>query len=477
MADIDPWNRAGPRSRRWVRRAESGPVWVSLAFLLVVALASAYEPRLVAGLRDSLFDAYQRLQPRPERDAPVRIIDIDDASLARIGQWPWPRSQLAELVDRLRELGASAVVLDILLAEPDRASPMRMPSEAQGKAPPDGRADAPPDPDATLAAAIAAARVVTGFALVELRNTGIPAIKAGFAWIAADAPAALPGSPGAVGTLPHLERGAVGNGALSISLSAGGIIRRLPLLLEVSGQVYPSLAVEALRVAQGVDTVAVRLSPADRSVMEVRIGAFRIPTDALGQLWLYAAPPRRDRYLPAWRLLAGTLPAAAVAGSVVLVGSTARGLQDVHQTPLGNDVPGVEFHAQVLEQVIHGDYLQRPAWAKGAEHALLLGLGGLVLLVGRRLGPTTTALLAGCGVAAAFAISWEAFSSHGLLLDPLSAAGAVIAVYFVFSLLRHLQTERKQRWIRRAFASYISPKLVGQLVDNPSQLQLGGERR
>lgn len=444
---------------------------------MAMALAAAFEPRLSQSLRDSLFDAYQRLRPRPNPASPVRIVDIDEESLARIGQWPWPRSQLADLVRALNAEGAAAVALDVLLAEPDRASPARMLlSPAPGREGLPESASSLPDPDGMLAAAISAGRVVTGFALVEVGSGNPPASKATFTWVGADAPAVLPAARGAVGALPLLERQAAGNGALSISLSSGGVVRQLPLLLRVGDQIYPSLAAETLRVAQGGDGYAVRLSAASRAIEAVRIGAFEIPTDAAGRLWLYASEPAQNRYVPAWQILSGLGAKKALDGAIVLIGSTARGLQDVHQTALGQDVSGVELHAQVLEQIIQENYLSRPAWAKGAEIALLLCLGGLVIVLGNRLGPTATAVLAGLGVLSAFAISWAAFAAEGLLLNPLLAGASVVVVYFVLSLLRHLQTERKQLWIRQAFASYVSPKLVGQLVENPDQLRLGGER-
>lgn len=445
---------------------------------MAMAVAAAFEPQLSQGLRDSLFDAYQRLRPRPNSATPVRIVDIDEDSLARIGQWPWPRSELADLVRALNAGGAAAVVLDVLLAEPDRGSSARgLLSPAAGREGLPESASSRLDPDAMLAAAISAGRIVTGFALVEVGSGNGPGHKATFTWAGGDAPAVLPAARGAVGALPMLERQAAGNGALSISLSTGGVVRHLPLLLRVGDQIYPSLAAEALRVAQGGDSYAVRLSPASRAIAAVRIGAYEIPTDAAGRLWLYASAPVRDRSVPAWQILAGLGAKQALDGAIVLIGSTARGLQDVHQTALGQDVPGVEVHAQALEQIIQENYLSRPAWAKGAEIALLLCLGGLVIVLGNLLGPTATAVLAGLGVLSAFAVSWAAFAAEGLLLNPLLAAASVVVVYFVLSLLRHLQTEHKQRWIRQAFASYVSPKLVGQLVEDPAQLRLGGERR
>ncbi|MBK8175930.1 MAG: adenylate/guanylate cyclase domain-containing protein [Rhodospirillales bacterium] len=462
---------------------------MSVIVLIAAAFVSRAEPSFLVGVRESLFDSYQRLEPRVARDAPVRIVDIDEESLARLGQWPWPRSRLAELLQKLDDARATTVALDILLAEPDRTSPSRLLLPRwQGASSHGEGAEALPDYDQQLAATMATGRVVTGFALVEAGLTALPAMKAGLAFVGEgggsdDAPAAaavlasVPGAAGAVGTLPMFEHAAKGNGALSISLSAGGVIRRLPLLLQAGGHILPSLGAEALRVAQGSDTYVVKVADGGHGIDEVQIGAYRIPTDRAGQIWLYASKPVTSRFIPAWKVIVGEVPPAELEGRIVLIGSTARGLQDVHQTPLGDDVPGVEFHAQALEQVIHEVYLRRPDWAKGAEILTLLALGATVLTVGSRAGPTWTAVCAGAGVVGAFAVSWEAFIAVGLLLDPLFPAATVIAVYFVSSLLRHLQTEREQRWIRMAFASYISPKLVNALIEDPGQLQLGGERR
>ncbi len=454
-------------------------LWAPIAVLVVAVAFARHQPQFFIGIRESLFDAYQRLRPRIPEEAPIRVVDIDEASLGRLGQWPWPRSRLAELLHRLQDMGAAAIVLDILLAERDRTSPVRPHPDSKPEADEvfSAKGGHLVDHDALLASTLARGRVVTGFALVETSSTSIPALKAGFAYVDGDAPAVLPTAAGAVGTLPEIERAAAGNGGLSISLSAGGVIRSLPLMMRIGDRVFPSLAAEALRVAQDVDTYVVRLSPPDSTVAEVRIGAFRIPTDPIGQVRLHMSRPSPDRFVPAWSVLAGDVPADALRGTIVLIGSTARGLQDVHQTALGDDVPGIEFHAQLLEQVIHEVYLRRPDWAKGAELLLLFVLSGVVVAAGSRHGPTSTAAVAGVAVLSAFGASWAAFAREGLLLDPLLPAVSIIAVYFAFSLVRHLQTDRQQRWIRKAFASYISPKLVNTLVENPAELQLGGERR
>jgi adenylate cyclase len=184
-----------------------------------------------------------------------------------------------------------------------------------------------------------------------------------------------------------------------------------------------------------------------------------------------------DRFIPAWKVLQGAVDPDAIGDSIVLIGSTAAGLQDLHATPMAVAMPGVAIHAQVIEQILLGIHLNRPDWAKGAEILLMLGLAALLLLLGSRIGTVWTAVIGTAATVAAFLASWYAFREHRILLDPLVPAAAVLVTYVTFSLIKTLHTERQQRWVRKAFASYMSPKLVQQLVENPQHLQLSGERR
>jgi|APTNR8051073442_1049403.scaffolds.fasta_scaffold02483_4 adenylate cyclase len=461
-------------------------LWLSILILAAAAALSAREPFFIVDLRERVFDAYQRLWPRPYIPSPVRIIDIDEESLAKIGQWPWPRTRVAEMVAKARDAGAATIAFDMLFVEPDRTSP-RLVLPRLSDAPPDIEAwlSTLEDHDERFADVIATVPTVAGFALVPEPSPARPLLKASFAFSGESPKPFLTRYSGAVTTLPVIVAAAVGNGALNVTLAQGGIVRRLPMLLRLDDQIYPSLVTEALRVVQDVDTIVVESAggsgeAALRSatgITHVRIGAFTVPTDAEGHVWAYFTEPVPERYIPAWKVLAGEMRPDALAGMIVLVGSTALGLQDMHATPLGQVASGVSMHAQVLEQIVNGIHLGRPDWAKGAELVLLLGLGAFVLLLGERVGAVLTALFGGFAVAAAVGTSWYAFSRYALLFDPVFPALAVLSVYIVYSLMRHLRAEREQRWIRGAFSSYISPHLVDQLVTSPDQLSLSGERR
>jgi len=468
--------------RSLVRHAR---LWLPLAILGIAVAVSFQEPLFLTDLRDRVFDSYQSWKPRVYQASPVRIVDIDEESLARIGQWPWPRTRVAELVDGLRDQGAGVIALDMVFAEPDRTSPSRVIPLWENVPELQRWARKLQDHDDILAAAVARGGVVTGFALSDTPGQYSPAVKAGFAMAGGDPTPFIPRYTGAITTLTAIETLAVGNGALNVTIDHDGVIRRVPMVVRLGDTIYPSLAAEALRVAQGAGSYVIKSAGAsgeqslgtETGITDVRIGAFQAPTDKQGQVWVYYTDPVEERYIPAWKVLEGEVEREDVEGFILLLGSSATGLQDLHATPLRLSIPGVAVHAQIIEQIIHGTHLTRPDWASGAERLLIIVLGILVVALAYRIGPLWTAFIGGTAIAGVCALSLYAFTNHQLLLDPVFPALSVLAVYLVFSLLRHLQSEQEQRWVRAAFSSYISPKLVEQLVENPTHLKLRGERR
>lgn len=460
-------------------------IW--FCFLIIVAAAAIHlqEPLWLSHLRDPVFDTYQRIRPRTYQPAPVRVIDIDEESLRRIGQWPWPRTRVAELVATLHRLGAAVIAFDVLFAEPDRTSPARVLPEWGDQPALRMLMEELPDNDERLRDAVASANVVTAFALAAVGGVHAPELKAGYAVAGTNPAPFVPAFETAVSTLEMIEGVARGNGAINVIRDLDGVGRHVPLVLRLGDRLYPSLAAEALRVAQGATTFVIKTAGASgeanfgaaTGITSVRIGAFTVPTDAHGQVSIYFTPSVPERSIPAWKVLAGEVDPENIEGQILLIGTSATGLHDLHATPLGVQMPGVMLHAQLIEQVIHDVHLVRPDWAKGAEVLLMAGLGTLIVLIGPWVGALWMAVICAITLALAFAWSWFAFADHGMLFNPLVPAMIVVAVYLTSSLLRHMQTEREQRWIRSAFSTYVSPNLVEELVKNPALLSLGGERK
>jgi len=446
------------------------------------------DPSPIEALRNLVFDSFERWAPRPYQDAGVRIVDIDDESLARIGQWPWPRTETARLLDRLHSLGAAVVALDIILAESDRTSPKNILPIWQQSATrplPSDLTTALPDHDELLAAQIADMPTVLGVVLLNRSGTH-PRPLWGLATAGADVSASLVTFDGAVENLPVLERKAAGLGVLNSDPDRDGVIRNVPLLFGLTdGSKYPALSAEALRVASRASTYLVQGAGASGfsafgqnvGMNGLRIGALSIPTDAKGRIAIYDTGPEPRRTIPAWQVLAGGVDSREVADKIIFVGTSAAGLGDLRVTPLRPLVPGIEVHAQIAEQIRLGTYLQRPNWITGAELSWMSVMFVLLLWALNRVGPSWAAAIGVVAGTVAAASSWLAFRRFGLLIDPVYPAAGALVLYLTQSLRQFIRTEGDRRYLKGAFGRYISPALLDQLAADSSRLRLGGEMR
>jgi adenylate cyclase len=455
---------------------------VSLGCIAGLTTLRVTDPLMVRNARETAFDLLQRTTPREYRDAPVRIVDIDERSLAAYGQWPWPRDRLADLVDRLHAAGAATVAFDVIFAEPDRISPSNVAADPRLREAL-GAGDRPlpedlPDNDLIFAEAMKRGQVVIGFGATNFSTT-LPPVKAGFAYTGEDPARYVSALPGGALVLPVLAEAAAGIGALNLSEDLSfGVVRRTPMIWSDGVQLYPSLAMEALGVAQGVRTYIVHADPQTGGVQSVRIGAFEVPTEPNGELHLYYTPPRADRYISAADIfdsdrLRELVP--QIEGRIVLVGTSASGLHDLRKSTLGDTVPGVEIHAQAIEQIVNGQYLRRHDWTRGLE-ILALVVAAIVIMATTLYGGARTSLLFGLFVAALIAAgAWDAFRRLGVLIDPSFPLIGGVGVWFVATAFRYVISDRERREIRGAFSRYVPPSLLKQIESNYRKLRLGGE--
>ena len=458
-------------------------------FLALMLALRVVDPAPIQQARLLVFDTFQRFHPREfDPQLPVKIVDVDDESLARIGQWPWPRIVLADLVKRLAQVNVAAIAFDIVFSEEDRSSPEQIlekwPQTLEVIALRESVAVLPTH-DAVFSEAIGQAPVVTGFVLKHEGVGGEPAPKATFALAGDDPkPFLMQFSTGVV-NLEQIGSVSFGNGALNSVPDRDQIVRRVPLILAMGDKIYPSLAAEALRVAQGARSNIIKSSGASgveafgqhTGVSTVRIGQFAVPTDAHGQILLHFTKHQPERYVPAWHVLDEAVDLSNLAGHIVLVGTSAPGLLDLRSTPLDPTIPGVEIHAQVIEQIIAQDFLLRPDYADAAEifYILLLGLALIWLLP--HVGAVWSMIVGTVATTAVIYGSWYGFTAHGWLIDPLAPSILVLLVFLAETILSYLQSEMSRRQVRSAFGRYLSPVVVKRLAEHPEQLELGGEER
>ncbi|WP_233856805.1 CHASE2 domain-containing protein [Paraburkholderia sp. HD33-4] len=338
-------------------------------------------PDTFKSARQLLFDQFQRHYPRMPATQPVIIVEIDEETLASVGQWPWPRDRLAGLIDAIAAQQPLAIGLDIYMPEPDQTSPERvadnLPPSAKTLA---AALRALPMHDEILAQSLRAAPTVLGAAALDH-----PALATRTSM--RSAPIVLHGSDPldrvrrfeyVLASLPVLQAAAHGQALLSVALEQG-VVRHLPLVMGLGDKLVPSLPMEMLRIATGSPALDVY---ADHSgVQAVGVADVQVPTQPGGDIWLHFASIRSTlaRYVSARDVLQGKLDPQRFRDKLVLVGLTGAGVTDMRTTPLGELVPGIEIQAQVIETIFDGRFLLRPTWLKWAETGFIMVVGLLIV--------------------------------------------------------------------------------------------------
>ncbi len=474
------------------RLAGLGVSLLGLAAMALIILIQIADPAPVERIRMLVFDSYQTLASRESATAPrVAIIDIDEDSIAELGQWPWPRSDLAIMTERLGQAGAAAVVFDIVFSENDRTSPeevaARLTASGQGAGIAGALAGLPSN-DSLLAESFTNVPVVTAFFLDQQERERPVEPKANFTISGTLPDREVASYRGALQPLAALEQAASGNGFVSLESDSDGIVRRVPLVALFGDTPIPSLSLEALRVSQELGSPNLLTSDGSGETLSspgaavaIRIGALEIPVNDAGEMWVHFPPPSSDGLIPASPIITGAQSdqdlASKVAGKIVLVGGSATGLQDLVSTPLSERIAGVTVHAAALEQMLAGEFLQRPDWAFGLELVLVLALGIGASLLLPRMGALLGALLAFGTISAVLAMSWIGFVQFRYLLDPTYPVIVIAVIYSVQTVAVYYREEQQRSYIRSAFDRYLSPEMVRQIAADPGKLELGGEER
>jgi adenylate cyclase len=459
------------------RRSLTAPAAGLFAAVAVAGMVAALPNGLRQAADERVLDTLLALAPPPAGSiaaAPkLAIVDIDDASLSRLGPWPWPRGNIAGLVAAAQRSGAAVVAVDVLFDGPDTRTPAavarRLAAET-GRPDLDAWAETLPDGDRQLAAAVQAGPVVLGFALDPAGAEPVPGV-----------PFLQRGSPdlrglwqvsGAIVPPDPVMQQAAGLGALALPGDADGLVRRVPLLVGVAGRVAPGLAAEAARVVQGAASYrldaqagtlglgSLELALSDDGLLRLRPGATALP----GVPTLSAAD------------LLATGHDARLAGAIVLVGTSAasaNGLRAAASDPL---VPSVRLQAAALFQILHSD-VPRPIPATRAVLAVLSALGvAFGLLAALRLRPVVGTAAVGA-LLFGFAALGLAAARADWLLDPALPIVLTAATFLAAALATAGRTLWRERRLRERFAQHLAPAVVERIAAAPGLLKLAGERR
>ena len=439
---------------------------VGVALLLALAGLTWLQAPWTQRLQAALFDAHQALAPRQVASLPVTVVEIDQKSLQALGQWPWPRTQLARLLDAINQAEPAAIGIDILMPEADALSPERLLARTfiTDAAIVAVLKSLPPH-DGELARALHAAPSVMAIAGAT-EATGMllraaPIAVQNSATDGAVAPA-VTRYAGALTSLDLLDKQARGWGLISVDPSRG-VVRRIPLVASIDGTLVPALAIEMLRVAMGVPSLKLALSGS--AVQALSVGELRVPTEADAAVRVYFSGHRADRFVSAIDVLEGRVDAAQLRRQLVLIGPTAIGLHDYQATPIGERMAGSEIHAQLLENLIDGTLLQRPRWASAAEALLLLLLGAALLRVTPLLKPVNAALLVLACVGLPLLGAFALFRWQQLLFDAATPGLSLLLLFAVLAVLTLGQSTRQRKALQAVVQTQReqSARIAGEL--------------
>ena len=449
---------------------------IGMALLGALIVLRIVDPGAIERLRFQQFDLMQQLAPRQTTDSPVVILDIDEDSLHRLGQWPWPRNVIAKIIEQLAQYGAASIGFDVVFPEPDRMSPAEVQKTTEGLSP-ELREELAlrPSNDEILAASFGMSRVVLGLASYDRSRSDVPFVRTTPppVEIGGDPRPFLYSYPGVVGNVPVLEATSQGRGAFFLLPESDGVIRRVPTMVRIGQTIIPAMFVEMLRVATGQPSFAIKSD--GTGLQGVIIARVTVPTDRDGTFWIRYAHPRSDRRLSAADVLEGKVDPAKIKGKLILIGTSAAGLGDIRVTPLGFSMPGVEIQAQILETAISGAGLTRPPLAQLLEIAAIVVSGLLLIALVPVLGARWTIVLL-MGLVGLFAVAaWYAFVGQSILLDAVYPALSMLLCYSLLVYVGHYTVEQQRRQVSEAFGRYLSPVLVQRLARDPGRLRLGGE--
>jgi len=403
-------------------------------------------------------------KPGPE----VAIVAIDEKSLSELGRWPWSRAQIARLVHSLKAYEVKAVGFDVVFAEPE------------GEA------------DKILAQAIAQANNVTlgYFFHTSKRDMGHMKkedIEAGLELIGnSQYPLVqvkknpdegnLIQAYAAVPSIELIAQEAVNSGFFNAFPDSDGVIRSAPLVIKCGENFYFPLSIAL--ILQYLDNPPIKLTLSEIGVENIVIENLRIPTDEAGRMLInYLGPARTFPHYSATDVINRKIAPNLLKDRIVIVGATATGIYDLRVTPYSNIYPGVEIHANVIENILRRNFLEHSSWTSFLDVLAIVIFGTLVGIIVSRTkaiaGLITTAILVLCFLALNF-IAFTKFRIWFYLIYPLLT---MITIFLFINIYRYITEEREKKKIKNAFQYYLTPTVINEILTDPSKLKLGGEKK
>jgi adenylate cyclase len=478
------------------KRAPGALRTLAIGVAMVVALffLNIHYPSLLALAELKTFDLrmYARGTRKPHGE--IAIVAIDDKSISELGRWPWPRTVLAQLVEAPKQYKVGVIGFDLVFSERDDVDlerekivgslkdaglPADRLQEAAGISNDDAFGKAIKEQGSTFIGyplqveSNPNAKINPGFVT---KMATPPPLAYSLVRIPAGPPPPVPDAIAYLPNLPPINSAARGTGYFDTPTDPDAVFRSEMMVIRF-GKRYCEPLMLAVTSAYA-DGALTSLTLADFGVASAKIGPLNLPVDEDGRMLVnFRGPAHTFPYYPVSDVIAHRVPAQALAGKIVLVGASALGVGDRWSTPMGADFPGVEIHANAIDNILAGDFIQRSQVTAGLERVSAAVMGIAVSAAVAFMSASWSAVVAAILIFGYFGFAQYLLVSQGLLLGVLFPIATAFATYAGLASYRYLTEGREKRHLRHAFEHYLHPEVIEGLVQNPDQLKLGGERR
>ncbi len=439
--------------------------FAALTIGLLVSIFNIFNPSVVKSFDNKIKD-YMFLARGVKKDSEsVIIIDIDEKSLKELGQWPWSRYKVARLLENLTNAGVGVVGFDIVFAEEDQSSPHKVLDDLNIEA------ENVPDYDAILNQTVMNTPTVLGYQFeledkdyIKKEELNIPAIIVERNKSAGED--MLINAKGTILNHKSLQESGYTSGFFNNIPDDSGIVRSVPMVIRYGDQLYPSLALEIIRASSGINKVFVNYS--ELGVENIQIGDFKIPTDRHGRLIVnYRGPTKTFKYISALDIFKGDFDPAQIEGKVAIIGTSAAGLNDLRATPFESIYPGVEVHANAIDNILTGDFLSRPNWVDGANLIIVFSVALLSVLLVTFTPFWFNPIVLISFIALILFAGFEILFVYGIILDTFLPLMTVVLAVLVATFMDYMFEVKNEALIKKKFASKVSPEVMESLLHDP----------
>lgn len=465
-------------------------VGTGIVITLLTGVIYVFKPAYLQLLEYKIYDVFLQKYSSGKTTGSVAIVDIDEYSIERFGQWPWPRYRVALLLQKIRMSGAAAVATDILFADPDNTSPVTLKKYLKKDLQVDiefpGLPQGLMDNDKILAGVLEKGPFVTGFSFAfdaDRKPRSRPLPK--------DLKAAIVNEPGSkkahqylfqagdlIPPLPEFLHKDKYSGFMNTLTDRDGVVRRTPLFITYREKIYPQLSVAAMLAAFNESVPPPVIKVGKGGIESVKIAKTIVPLESNGSFIVnYRGPGHTFPYTSAWKILENDIGETNFNGKIVFLGTSAAGLKDIRVSPLDQVFPGVEVHANIVDNILSQDFIHRPDWTPGLELSLVI-LWGIISSFAIAAASSLLVLPVAAGLAFG---SWYGgvliFAKWHIWVSPFFPLIVLVLNFSILNMQKFWLSEKKKKFFRSAFSKYVSKTVVDQLAENPEKLSLKGEEK